>query len=128
MNPLRFFTQPFSDLWGAVVATWNFVFVVGLCALVNWMTHPGYLWVKWVALGMGIAAVVAYARALRALVKIAVIAAVGWWIWRRYGEAIRARYDAWREERAAARRPVEPREAVDYALALPAPVEASPLR
>ena len=57
MNPLR-------DLSQALVMPFKALFVVGLCAVINAMTYSGHWWVKWVALGMGIATVVALAEGL----------------------------------------------------------------
>ena len=71
MNPLRIITRPFSTLTRAVTAPLNFIFVVGLCFFINWMVSPGNWWVKWVAFGMGIAVIVAWARALKLLFIVA---------------------------------------------------------
>jgi hypothetical protein len=110
MNPLRFITSPVSDLYKAAVAPFQFIFVVGLCAFINWMTSPGVWWVKWVALGMGIAWLVAWARAAKTLLLIGVVAGVGYFIYKRYGAEAKARYDAWRNEGA----PKQPEQAVQY--------------
>jgi len=48
-----------------------------------------------VALGMGIAVLVAWARAARTLITLALIAWVGRWVYRRYGDAARRQYDDW---------------------------------
>lgn len=56
--------NPVKDVWNLVAMPMKAVFVVGLCGLINWMTFAGTWWVKWVALGMGIATVVAVARGL----------------------------------------------------------------
>ncbi|MBK8525600.1 MAG: hypothetical protein IPL57_00385 [Rubrivivax sp.] len=95
MNPLRFVTHPIGNLVDAVVMPFKALFVVGLCAAINAMTSPGHWWVKWVALGMGIAVLVAWARAARTLFGLALVALVGWWVWRQWGDQARARYDAW---------------------------------
>lgn len=95
MNPIKAVTRPFSDLANAVVMPFKAVFVVGLCWVINAMTSPGHWWVKWVALGMGIAVLVAWARAAKSLLTLAVIAGVGWWVWRRWGDDARAAFDAW---------------------------------
>ena len=95
MNPLRFVLQPIENLADAVLMPLKALFVVALCGLVNWMTYSGQWWVKWVALGMGIAVVVAWARAARTLLVLALVAWVGWKIYQRYGEAGRARWDDW---------------------------------
>jgi hypothetical protein len=110
MNPLRFITSPVSDLYAAVMAPFKFVFVVGLCAFINWMVSPGVWWVKWVAFGMGIAWFVAWARAAKTLLIIGVVAGIGYFIYKRYGAAAKARYDAWRNEGEAKK----PEQAVQY--------------
>ena len=95
MNPLRFVLQPIENLADAVLMPFKALFVVGLCGLINWLTYSGQWWVKWVALGMGIATVVALARGLRTLLVLAAL----WWAGRvivdRYGAAARERFDAW---------------------------------
>lgn len=110
MNPLRFVTNPATNLYAAVMAPFNFVFVVGLCALINWVVSPGVSWVKWVALGMGIAWFVAWARAAKTLLVIAAVAGIGYFIYKRYGAEAKARYDAWR----SAGEPKKPEQAVQY--------------
>ena len=95
MNPLRFVLRPVKDLTDAVLMPFKAIFVVGLCGFINWMTFHGVWWVKWVALGMGIAVVVAFARAARTLLLLAVVAWVGWKLHQRYGDAARARFDDW---------------------------------
>jgi hypothetical protein len=88
MNPLR-------DLSQALVMPFKALFVVGLCAVINAMTYSGYWWFKWVALGMGIATVVALAKGARTMAVIALIAFAGWWIYRRYGASARQTFDDW---------------------------------
>ena len=95
MSPLRFVTRPVGNLIDAVVMPFKALFVVGLCALINSMTSPGHWWFKWVALGMGIAVLVAWARAARTLIGLALVALVGWWVYRNYGAQARARFDDW---------------------------------
>jgi hypothetical protein len=95
MNPLRFITRPVRDLTQAVLMPFKALFVVGLCFAINWATTPGHWWFKWVALGMGIAVLVAWARAARTLLLIGLVAAVGLWVQRRYGAEARARFDEW---------------------------------
>ena len=95
MNPLKAVTRPVRNLVDAVVMPFKAVFVVGLCFAINALTSPGHWWVKWVALGMGIAVLVAWARAARTLFTLALVAGVGWWLYRRYGEAARQRFEAW---------------------------------
>jgi hypothetical protein len=91
MNPLK----PIKNLVEAVTLPFKAIFVVGLCAVINWMTSPGQWWFQWVALGMGIAVVVAWARAFKTLVLLGLVAFVGWQLYKRYGAAVRDRFDAW---------------------------------
>ncbi len=95
MNPLRFVTRPIKDITDAIFMPFKALFVIGLCGFINWMTFHGTWWVKWVALGMGVATVVALARAARTLALAALIAWVGWKIYQRYGEQARSRFDDW---------------------------------
>jgi hypothetical protein len=95
MNPLRFVTRPVSHLVDAVTTPFKALFVVGLCGAINAMTSPGHWWFKWVALGMGIAVLVAWARAARTLFGLALVALVGWWVYRQWGDTARARFDDW---------------------------------
>ncbi len=95
MNPIRFVTRPIRNLVDAVVMPFKAIFVVGLCALINSMTFHGVWWVKWVALGMGIAVLVAFARAAKTLATLGLLAWAGWWLHKRYGAAAKARFDDW---------------------------------
>lgn len=80
MDLLKAFTRPVRDLTDAVVMPFKALFVVGLCALINYMTFRGHWWVQWVALGMGIAVLVAWARGLRTLLLLGAGAwAMRWW-------------------------------------------------
>jgi hypothetical protein len=88
MNPIR-------DLGRAVTMPFKALFVVGLCALINAMTSPGHWWFQWVALGMGISAVVALAKGLRSALLLALVALAGWWLYRRYGAAARDSFAQW---------------------------------
>lgn len=87
--------NPVKDLWMMVTMPFKAAFVVGLCGLINWMTYSGTWWVKWVALGMGIATLVALARGLRGLLLLGLIAWAGRVVLRRWGPAVRERFDAW---------------------------------
>lgn len=87
--------NPVKDLYRMVTMPLKAVFVVGLCWAINAMTYQGTWWVKWVALGMGIATVVALAKGLRTLLVLALAWWVGRRIYERYGPAARARFDAW---------------------------------
>jgi hypothetical protein len=95
VNPFKLVTRPVRHLTEAILMPLRALFVVGLCALINWMTSPGHWWVQWVALGMGIAVLVAWARAARTLLVLGLVAWLGWKIYQRYGEAARARFDDW---------------------------------
>lgn len=50
--------------------------VLALLFLINLMTAPGHWWVKWPALGIGIAWVISLLRVLRALVVVGGLAAL----------------------------------------------------
>jgi hypothetical protein len=99
MNPVELLTRPVGNVIDAFSMLFRAVFVVGLCYVINRMTSPGVWWVQWVALGMGIAVLVAWARALRSIVGTAIVGYVGYWIYKRYGEQARAQFDAWRAGR-----------------------------
>ena len=80
MNPLR----PIGHLAKAVTFPFTALFVVGLCAFINWFTSPGHWWVQWVAFGVGIALLCIWARALKTLVGAGILAGLGylayrWW-------------------------------------------------
>jgi hypothetical protein len=93
MNPLSALTRPVSDVASAFASIGRFVFVVGLCYLINFMTSPGQWWAHWVAFGMGIAVVVAWARALKSVLGAVIVGAIGVWLYKRYGEAARAKFE-----------------------------------
>lgn len=95
MNPIDTLTRPVSDVVNALVMPFKALFVVALCGLINWMTYTGQWWVKWVALGMAIATLVALARGLRGLLLIGLVAWVGRWVYRRYGASAREQFDDW---------------------------------
>ena len=86
MNPVRTVTD-------AVATPFKFVWVVGICFVINFMTTPGHWWVQWVALGMGVAVIAAWARAIRLLIAAGALAALGTWAYRRWGDAGRARVE-----------------------------------
>ena len=50
--------------------------ILALLVVVNLMTTPGHWWVKWAALGIGFAWVIAALRVLRALVLVGGAAAL----------------------------------------------------
>jgi hypothetical protein len=88
MNPIR-------DLSRAITMPLKALFVVGLCAVINAMTSPGHWWFQWVALGMGIATVVALAKGLRTFLVLGLLAGAGWIVYRRHGAAARETFNAW---------------------------------
>ncbi len=51
-------------------------FVLAMLVVINLMTSPGHWWVKWPALGIGIAWVISLLRVLRALVVVGGLAAL----------------------------------------------------
>ncbi len=65
--------------------------ILGFLALVNLMTSPGDWWVQWAALGLGIAWVANLFKVVRAVILMGGLAALGYWLWRRYGH----RLDRW---------------------------------
>lgn len=95
MNPISALTRPVRDLFAAVVLPFKALFVVGLCGTINWLTYSGTWWVKWVALGMGIAVLVAWARAARVLLVLALAFWIGRIVQQRYGAQAKAQFDAW---------------------------------
>jgi hypothetical protein len=95
MRTLRFIFSPIRDITHAVVMPFKALFVVGLTGLINAMTYHGTWWFKWVALGMGIAVLVSFARAARTLLLLALVAWGGWMIYKRWGAAARQRFDDW---------------------------------
>ncbi len=95
MNPLSMLLRPVKTLADAVLLPLKALWVVGISGFVNWMTYSGHWWFKWVAFGMGIAVLVAWARAARLLLVLALVAFVGWQIYKRYGAAARRQFDDW---------------------------------
>ena len=95
MNPFSLISRPINTLAEGILMPLRALFVVGLCWVINAMTFSGRWWVQWVALGMGIAVVVALARAARTLLVLALVAWGGLWLYRRYGQQARDQFDAW---------------------------------
>lgn len=89
--------RPIENIFDAIFMPFKAVFVVGLCWFINAMTYSGQWWVKWVALGMGIAVIVSLMRGAKALLTLALLAWAGRWIYRRYGAHARAQFDDWAE-------------------------------
>ena len=88
MNPLR-------NLSDAITLPFKALFVIAVCFAINLMTSPGHWWVQWVVLGMGIALIVTWARAIRVLVIGALLAVLGNWAYQRWGEDGRRRVNRW---------------------------------
>ena len=78
MNPVK----AIESLTKAVTFPFTFLFVVGLCAFINWFTSPGHWWFQWVAFGMGIALICIWARALKILVATVGIADLSYFFYR----------------------------------------------
>jgi hypothetical protein len=78
MNPLTIVT----NLTAAITYPFRMIFVVGLCAFINYFTSPGVWWVQWVAFGMGIGLIVVWARAFKTLVLAVGIAAISYFAYR----------------------------------------------
>lgn len=51
-----------------------------VCFLVNWMSFDGEWWVRWAALGLGIAWFVCLVRVLRAAIVVGGLAALVAWL------------------------------------------------
>jgi len=47
-----------------------------MLVVINWMTSPGHWWVKWAALGIGIAWVISLLRVIRAVIILGGLAAL----------------------------------------------------
>jgi len=95
MNPFSFVTRPVKHVADALIMPFRALFVVGLTGVINAMTYQGVWWFKWVALGMGIAVLVSFARAAKSLLLLALVAWVGWKIYQRYGQTARQTFDDW---------------------------------
>ena len=69
MNPVKVLRE-------AIVLPFQALFVVGICTVIDLASGGGVDFVHWVALGMGIAVVCAWWRALKLLAAAGVLAAV----------------------------------------------------
>lgn len=63
-------------------------FILGFLAVVNLMTSPGVWWVQWAALGLGIAWFINLFRLVQAVVLAGGLAALGYYLWNRFGDRI----------------------------------------
>ena len=95
MSLFSVFTRPVKNITDALIMPFKAIFVVGLTGTINAMTYSGTWWFKWVAFGMGIAVLVAFARAAKTLLLLALVAWVGTKIYQRYGQAARKTFDDW---------------------------------
>lgn len=95
MKLLQLFLSPLSDVTRAVVMPFRALCVVGLTGSINAMTYHGVWWLKWVALGLGVAVLVSFVKAARALLFLALVACVGRTLYRRYGREARKRFEDW---------------------------------
>ena len=95
MNPFKFVTQPVKNLADAVLMPLKALWVIALTGAINAMTYHGQWWFKWVAFGMGIAVLMAWGRAARTLLVLALVAWVGMKIYKRYGTQARQQFDDW---------------------------------
>jgi len=87
--------NPFKDLSDAITLPLTALWVIPLCAFVDWMTSPGHWWVQWVVFGMGIAVLCAWARAIKLLLIGGLLAGLGAFAYRHRGDAGRARIAQW---------------------------------
>ena len=78
MNPIT----AASDIARAVIYPFRMLLVVGLCFFINVVTSPGQWWFQWVAFGMGIGLVVAWARALRTIGVAALTTGIAYLVYR----------------------------------------------
>jgi len=113
MNLMSFVTDPIDNLWGAIAKPFKALFVVGLCYFINRVTSPDNPWWHWVAFGMSIAVLVAWARAFKTIVLLVVAFYVGRWIYRNYGDAAKARFDDWVSGTGAQGNTSHPRQPTD---------------
>ena len=60
--------------------------ILALLVVINLMTTPGHWWVKWAALGIGIAWVISVLRVVRALVLLGGVAALVAYLRKKYSE------------------------------------------
>ncbi len=81
MNPLSAIPVV-SEITRAITYPFKMIYVVGLCAFINYFTSPGVWWVQWVAFGMGIGLIAVWAKAIRAIGVAAITAAIGYAVYR----------------------------------------------
>ena len=64
-------------------------FILAFLTVVNLMTSPGVWWVQWAAFGLGIAWFINLFRVARAVIVAGGLAALGYYLWNRYGDGVR---------------------------------------
>lgn len=111
MKLFSFITNPITTLWDAIAAPLRAIFVVGLCYFINLFTNPNANWWKWVALGMGISVIVAWARAFKTIALLIAAYFVGRWIYRNYGDTAKAKFDEWMHGQSPSATTPQPKEA-----------------
>jgi hypothetical protein len=89
--------NPIKTLRDAATLPFTAIFVVGIWAFINWTTTPGHWWVQWVILGMGIAVISAWARAIKLLIAAGALATLGAFVLRALGGEPRAAPPPWRD-------------------------------
>jgi hypothetical protein len=57
--------------------------ILALLVVINWVTSPGDWWIKWPAIGLGIAWFISLLRVMRAVILVGGLAALGAWLMRR---------------------------------------------
>jgi hypothetical protein len=57
--------------------------ILAMLVVINWITTPGHWWVKWPALGIGIAWFISLFRVIRAAILVGGLAALGAWLYKR---------------------------------------------
>lgn len=88
-NPLR----PLKVFTDAIALPIKAFVIVLICGIINATVSPGVWWFKWVALGMGIAVLCVWARALKALiltVGVAGLAGLAYHGYRKWNEGRQA--------------------------------------
>jgi hypothetical protein len=83
--------NPISTLHQAITLPFKAIFVIGICAFINVSTSPGHWWVQWVVLGMGIAVITAWARAVKVMIAGGALIVIGNWAYQRWGDDGRQR-------------------------------------
>jgi hypothetical protein len=97
MNPLK----PLKVFTDAITMPFTALFVIGLTYTINMMTSPHHMWFQWAAMGMIIAVIAAWVRALKALAIAMGVAGVAGLVW--YGLKKARKSNAFNSASSAAR-------------------------